>query len=138
MTKHLKKISKYTPSIFQGTLELSVAQGFSLTREHPYERAVLKSLVLVLGILSFGYVYFVGVSVLNIVARKEADAQTVKLQSAIASMEQQYFALSHEVDESAAYAIGLAPIAETHFVYRPGNLTAAETSAAATIASNGL
>lgn len=132
MTKQLKKISKYTPSIFQGRLELSAAGGISLTHEHPYERTMMHALLAVLAVLCFGYLYFVGMSVMNIVARKEADAQTSRLQSAIASLEQQYFALSKDVDESAAVAIGLAPVDETHYVFRPGN------AAAATMASNGL
>jgi hypothetical protein len=96
-----------------------------LAIEFPYERAAARVLFALLVLLLCGYVYFVGASVLHIIARKEASAKTTQLQSAIASMEQQYFALSHSVDKSTAGELGLAPVSGTQYVYRPGNAASA-------------
>ncbi len=129
----LKKISKYAPSALQGRLDFSAARAsLSITAEHPYEGHLIRALLLVLAALACGYLYFVGASVLHIVARKEASAETVRLQSAIAGMEQEYFALSEEVDESVASGMGLVAVETTHYVYKPG------TSVAATIPGNGI
>jgi len=133
MGTQIKKISKFNPSFFQGKLDFSATRkDFSLTMAHPYETFFLRTLMLILLVLCFGYLYFVGASVLNIIARKEASAETIRLQSAIATMEQEYFALTHSVDASVASTIGLTTVAKTQYVYRPGN------AAAATISSNGL
>ena len=96
-----------------------------LAFEHPLERAAMRAMSAVLVILFLGYLYFVGASVLNIIARKEATAQTATLQSAIASMEQQYFALSQSVDSRTEVELGLSPVSGTHYVYRPGNAASA-------------
>lgn len=85
----------------------------------------MRSLGVLLGVLFVSYLYFVGASVLNIIARKEATAQTAALQSAIASMEQQYFALSQSVDSRTEAELGLSPVSGTHYVYRPGNAASA-------------
>lgn len=82
--------------------------------------------------LCFAYLYFVGASVMNIIARKEMSAEATRLQSAIASIEQEYFALANDIDESVAVSYGLAPVENTQYIYRPGN------AAAATIAGNGI
>ncbi|MHB1086878.1 MAG: hypothetical protein ACYCZ0_03980 [Minisyncoccota bacterium] len=69
----LKSISKYRPSIFQTSLDFSSARkSMTLAVEHPYESAFLRALMLILLVLCAGYLYFVGASVLNIIARKEA------------------------------------------------------------------
>jgi hypothetical protein len=129
----LKSISKYRPSIFQTSLDFSSArESMTLAVEHPYESAFLRALMLILLVLCAGYLYFVGASVLNIIARKEAGTETTRLQSAIAVMEQEYFALSHSVDESIATSIGLTNLRDTQYVYRPG------TAVAATIPGNGI
>lgn len=96
-----------------------------LASEHPFERAVMQSLFFALAALLCAYLYFVGASVIHIIARKEATAQTVRLESAIAVMEQQYFALSRSVDGASASELGLAPVSGTHYVYRPGNSASA-------------
>lgn len=130
---NLKKISKYRPSILQGKLDFSATRkNTALAVEHPYESALLRALMLILVVLCAGYLYFVGASVLNIIARKEAAAETTRLQSAIAAMEQEFFALSESIDESVATTIGLAPIDDAQYVYRPG------TAVAATIPGNGI
>lgn len=127
------KISKYSPSIFQGKLDFSSARSVSVASEYPHEHALLRGLLVVLAALCVAYLYFVGASVLNVVARKEAVAESQRFQSSIATMEQQLFALSDSVDRSIAGVIGLQPIEGTAYVYTPGR-----EAAAVTIGGNGI
>lgn len=101
-----------------------------LSLEHPLESVAMRALFAVLFVFLCGYLYFVGASILNVIARKEASAHVGQLQTAIAGMEQKYFSLSQAVDPSEAQSLGLAPISDTQYVYRPGQ------TAAATIQSN--
>lgn len=129
------KISRYIPSSSQAKLNLFVTEKrASLAIEHPYEARLRQALFLVLAVCIFAYLYFVAASVLNIMARREADAASLALQSSIASMEGDYFALRDSVNPSMEGVIGLAPIAKTDYVYRPGNAA----SAADTIGSNAI
>ena len=133
MKARIKKISKYTPSIFQGKFDFSTRQrGISLSTEHPFERIATHILSLTLIMLVGGYLYFVSSSVLNVIARKEALAQVTKIQSVIGGLEQQYFTLSQGVSSETGVILGLTPVQNTHYVYRPGNV------GAATIARNAI
>ena len=126
MTKRLLKISKYRPSIFQGKIDFSSAQrGVSLSVEHPAERLALRIISLALITLICGYLYFVSASVLNVIARKEALAQVAVVQGTIGGLEQEYFALSQSVSPQIGRALGLSPVGEPKYVYRPGNVGAA-------------
>ena len=128
-----KKISKYTPSILQGSLDFSAARkSFSLTAEHPLESAFVRALLGIVVVLACAYLYFVGASILHIVARKEAGVETTKLQSSVAVMERDFFAIAHSVDESVAGTMGLITVKDTAYVYEPG------TAVAATIPGNGI
>lgn len=120
------RISKYIPSSSQAKLNLFVTEKrVSLAHEHPYESLTRQLLFAVLGIMILAYLYFVAASILNIMARKEANTAVFALQSAIAQMESEYFALSHGMQPENGARIGLAPVAETHYVYRPGNAASA-------------
>ena len=79
--------------------------------------------VLVCGCLALAsfYTYFVGSSVLNIIARKEAIAEIARLEGAIASMEREYFELTKAMSPLAAGLLGLTPVSDTNYVQRPGN-----------------
>lgn len=126
MTKKLLKISKYRPSIFQGKLDFSSAhRGVSLSLEHPAERLVLRVLSIALLALVCGYLYFVSASVLNVIARKEALARVVVIQGSIGGLEQEYFKLSQSVTAQTGEALGLSPVGQPKYVYRPGNVGAA-------------
>lgn len=100
--------------------------------EHPFERIAIRVLSLTLVMLVGGYLYFVSASVLNVIARKEALAQTTKIQGVIGGLEQQYFTLSQEVSPATGALLGLTPVQDTQYVYRPGNV------GAATIARNAI
>jgi hypothetical protein len=128
---HMKKsfnISKYKPSIFQGSFDfdaVSKRQLNVLAFEYPAERIAFFALSILLAILFCGYFYFVASSVLNIIARKEADAQSAQLQGSIGTLEEQYFALSQTLSPADATTLGLSPVAQTQYVYRPGNAASA-------------
>ncbi len=125
MGARIHKISKHVPSIFQGRLDFDTARhGFSLMMEHRYERILARFLTIAVVTLVAGYLYFVSASVLNVIARKDALTQVAKIQSAIGGLERQYLALSQSVTPSTDVAIGLSPVENTQYVYRPGNVGA--------------
>ncbi len=91
-----------------------------LSVEYSLERVTFRVLFALLGIVLCGYLYFVGASVFNIIARKEAARSSSVLQSSIALLEKQYFLLSEAVTPEGGTVLGLAPVAATDYVYRPG------------------
>lgn len=100
----------------------------ALSVEYSFERVAFRALFALLGIILCGYLYFVGASVLNIIARKEASRSSVSLQSSIAVLEKQYFDLSAAVTPQSASTLGLSDLGDTDYVYRPGATAAAETA----------
>lgn len=130
MTKKILKISKYRPSIFQGKFEFGTSSAVSLSLEHPRERFLLRLLGVCLLAAICIYLYFITASVLNVMARKEALVQVNNIQGSIGTLEQHYLALSQATSPDEGVALGLAPVATTQYVYRPGNV------GAATIAGN--
>ena len=127
MRAKIQKISKYAPSIFQGKLDLGGKRSvFSLTAEHPFERAFLRMLIVAIVAFSVLYVYFVGATTLNVIARKEARAETLKLATVVSELERDYFALSQGVGPEDGERLGLSPVADTSYVHLPGNAAQAE------------
>ena len=96
-----------------------------LAVEHPLERRLLTFFFGLLIVVFFAYLYFVAASVMNIVARKEADARATNLQGSIGTLEQKYFELSQALTPESASTLGLAPVSQTAYVYRPGNAASA-------------
>lgn len=130
MTKRFH-ISKLKPSIFQGRLDfdaVSKKQTRALAVEYPIERLAYPILLVLLAVLFCAYFYFVTVSVFNVIGEKQADATSANIQGSIASLEQQYFSLSQSLTPQAASEMGLAPVQNTEYVYRPGNAAAAPSS----------
>ena len=133
MGTRIFKISKYKPSIFQGSLKLAPGRrsfpgrtGFSLTIEHPAERIAFRTLVVTLVALACAYGYFVSASVLNVIARKEALAETVSLGSRVSLLERDYYAAAAAIIPSAGDRLGLAPVSNTRYVHRLGVVGTAE------------
>ena len=93
-----------------------------LSVEHPYEYAILRALFVALGVMAFLYLYLVSISVLNVIAQREADQASAKLESKIGALEGEYFALSEKITPEYATEIGLAPISANSYVYRPGSV----------------
>lgn len=120
-----RKIHK--PSIFQTQLQFPASGGtFALNAEYPLERALFHAFFVVLFVLISAYLYFVASSVLNVIARKEALAQSTRLGTAIGAYEKDYFAISQTVKPEAGLALGLSPVSNTAYVYRPGAIGQAE------------
>lgn len=93
-----------------------------LAIEYAWERTLLRALLTLLAFLTIGYLYFVASSVLNVIAHKEAIAQTAQIESEIGLLEQKYFTLSQDLTPAAGSALGLAPITAQKYVYRHGNV----------------
>ena len=131
MKKAALHISKFKPSIFQGRLDfeaVSKRQTSILAVEYRAERVIFTILAVLLCALIFGYFYFVTGSVFNVIAEKQADAQSANMQGTIGSLEEQYFSLSQSLTPQTATDMGLAPVQNTQYVYRPGNAAAAAAS----------
>lgn len=122
MSKVLR-IGRHIPSALQGSFSFPV-RAISLTIEHPLERVAFRTALMLLAILLCGYLYFVSASILNVMARKEAAVAAASVQNAIATFEQQYFVLSDKVTQERGIAMGLHPVNEVSYVYRPGNTAA--------------
>jgi hypothetical protein len=124
MNKKISRLSKHTPSLFQGRLNLAVASKphVSLAVEYPAERILMRGLIAALVVLAMCYLYFVSASVINVMAQKEAMAQTAQIEGSIGALEGNYFALSQSITPQAAVAMGLSPISVQHtdYVDRPG------------------
>ena len=120
MTRYIHKISRYTPSLLQGTLQLEVARPRTgLARELPLERHALPGLALVLAVVGAAYLYFVASSILNVMAQRDAEHSMRVIESSMGSLEQRYMTLSRSIDAKDAGSIGLAPVETTAYVYRP-------------------
>jgi len=101
---------------------------FRFTQEHPLESKVVRVLVALLLVSIFAYLYFVGASILNIIARKEALAKSAQLTTSIGKYEKDYFAISQSITPDAGSQLGLLPVGKTAYVYRPSSLGQAEKS----------
>jgi hypothetical protein len=116
-----RRIRTHIPSAFQGRLDFSAsARALSLSSEHPAERAILRGLFFVLALLACAYLYFVGASILHIIARKESAAESARLASSVGALEEEYFALSEGVTLESMTRVGLSPVSDTVYLYRPG------------------
>lgn len=90
---------------------------------------MLRMLMGALAVLASLYVYFVGASVLNVIARKEALTQTASLTNAVSQLEREYFAASQGVGAEDGARLGLIPLENTIYIHRPGNAALAGQAA---------
>jgi hypothetical protein len=111
-------------------MDFSGVASLSFTAEQSFERVALKVMFAILVVLGCMYLYFVTSSILHVMGRREALAKVNDIQGSIGSLEQQYFALSQAISPSEGASLGLTPVADVSYVYRPG------TIGAATIARN--
>ncbi len=95
--------------------------------EHPLENAALRVLSALLLTLICSYLYFVGASVLNIIARKEALTEAAKLGTTISNSERDYFTIAESVTPESGASLGLAPVSAPAYVYRPSTVGQADT-----------
>lgn len=92
----------------------------------PGEEHALRVLGVVLGACMCAYVGFVSFSIMNVIAYREAVAETESLRSELGLLEQEYFELSKGVHEERAVSLGLVPVSERSFVRMPGSLGSAD------------
>ncbi len=85
------------------------------------ESHLLSFLYFVLACSIAGYIYFVGLSIMNVIANREASIESERLQSEVAALEQAYFELAKEVTPAAASEHGLTAPLATSFVKRDVN-----------------
>ena len=86
----------------------------------PGEQFLLHGLFLALGMCVFGYAYFVSLSIMNVIAHKEAIAMSDSLQSDVGDLEREYFELSKSVTPALGASLGMSPASQTTFVRKPG------------------
>ena len=90
------------------------------------EQYLLHMLILAIGLSVAGYAYFVSLSIVNVIAHKEAIAASDKLQSEVGLLEQEYFELSKKVTPALAVQLGMTQTPDTSFVRRPGAVGSAQ------------
>lgn len=98
-----------------------------LSVEHPAEVLAMKAVVLSIALLLCGYVFLVSRTALNVIASREADARAAKLESALGMLQQRYYTLAQAITSDRAAHLGLQPVAETAYVYRPSTVGMAYT-----------
>lgn len=91
----------------------------------PSEENATRILSFMLAILVFAYISFVSFSIVNVIARKEANDQATALRSVVGTLERDYFALSETVGAANGDSLGLAPVSDTQYIHRPGTVGAA-------------
>jgi hypothetical protein len=97
-------------------------------REYVLEKRMRHFVLMLIGFCAFGYVYFVSTSVLNIIARKDAHTQITQVESAIGTLESEYFYLSSAISQDAAKDLGLVPVLRKNFVTRTSIHASAKSS----------
>ena len=80
------------------------------------ESHVLRLLCSALIFCVCAYLYFIGLSIMNLVGSREALARSNVLKSEVATLEQEYFRLSKAVTPNDAISLGLTKPVKTTFV----------------------
>lgn len=81
------------------------------------QKRVFNSMLWMLGILAFSYVFFLGNIVFNIVERKTLEGYAHTLSNDVGNLELEYLSLSQKVDLNLAYSLGFKEI-KTKFATR--------------------
>jgi uncharacterized protein YlxW (UPF0749 family) len=94
----------------------------ALSVEHPAESFVLKSCAVSLAVVLCAYAYLVAATALNVIASKEASTRATALEGQVGSLQQRYFDLSQSISSESIAALGLSPVVDTVYVYRPSTV----------------
>ncbi len=86
------------------------------------EHHVMRVLFALLFVCLAGYVYFVSISIMNVIANREAAAESEKLRSIVGSLEREYFMLSDAISLDHAGSHGLTKTGDTTFIRRSANV----------------
>lgn len=82
------------------------------------ESYLLQTLSILIVLCVAAYLYFVGVSIMNVITNREASVESERLRSIVGGLEEQYFQLSKAVSPESASAHGLTTSAGVSFVRR--------------------
>jgi len=86
------------------------------------EHFVVRILIAAILMCVAAYLYFVGVSIMNVIANREASLESERLQSLVGTLEEEYFALSKAISPENGAVMGLSKTADTSFVRRGGGM----------------
>lgn len=82
------------------------------------ESHMLQVLSILLALSIAGYLYFVGVSIMNVISNREASVESERLRSIVGGLEEDYFALAKSISPEAAGEHGLTASAGATYVRR--------------------
>ena len=94
----------------------------ALSVAHPAEAWIMKACIALIALMLCGYVYVVSATALNVMAGREADAHAATLEGRLGALQQRYYSLARAISAESAMSLGLAPVAETDYVYRPSTV----------------
>lgn len=109
------------PKRYTNTIPLKFGQTSSMLRTQlPSESLLLRVLFCTLFVLLAGYITLVSMSIVNVIARKEALEKVISVRSAVSEFEHEYFTLSQGVTDDRGVEFGLVKVSDTHYVKELG------------------
>lgn len=94
----------------------------TLSREHLWESRARTLFLCGIGIAALVYATHISLSIMNVVAEREALRDSELRSAAIANLEQEYFALSDAIRPERAASLQLVHVADTYYVTRETRL----------------
>ena len=70
-----------------------------LAIEYPLEVKLFRVCIVTLVVCLLAYLYLVAASVLNVIAQREAESNSMQIESSIGVLEEQYFTLSQAITQ---------------------------------------
>jgi hypothetical protein len=82
------------------------------------EHLVLRALIFALAACIAAYLYFVGLSIMNVISHREASVLSDRLRSEVGTLEKEYFELSEAVTPEMGSRLGLVSASNASYVRR--------------------
>lgn len=92
--------------------------GVNIVNNNNLEKRILNMLLLMLALLAFSYVIFLGNTVFNIVERQSLVKESRILSNEVGSLELEYLSISNKVDLSMATSLGFKESVEKQYAVR--------------------
>ena len=86
------------------------------------ESYVLQTLIFMFVLCVAGYLYFVGLSILNVIGSREASVDSDRLQAVVGTLEQEYFELSKSITPEVGATYGFVPTKTQAYVRSASNV----------------
>lgn len=95
-------------------------QVFIQVEAYRGEHLVMRMLTgaFIVSVLSYGY--FVGVTIMNMIAHQESIAKAEQLKSTVSSLEHEYLKLTKSITPELGASLGLSETTNRSYVRRPG------------------